>query len=655
MAVRFAGCVVALVAALTLFVGGATGRGLATTTTAIHVEVLGLGRVTDGVGINCGNGATACRQAYVNGVPVSFTATAASGWTFDSWDGDCSDDSCDLTATTQTEDQEVIATFLPQGSPPTAHTLTVTTTGDANDDGGNVSGGGSDGVDCDTGENGTTSCEWDGLYEGSVITLIAAPEDGFVFTGWSGSCTTANVSCTLTVGTSNPTLHATFKKPRLTVTINGAGTVTGSGIACTSGSSTGCAADVDAGTDVTLTATTPSGGSFTGWGGACTGSSATCTVTMSADRAVTANFSGGSVTPTTFPLTVSVNGSGQVSGAGIACGAGGTTCSASLTAGTSVTLTATPSAGATFTSWGGACSGTSTTCSLTMSAARSVSANFSGGSTETVELAVAVTGHGVVTGGGISCGNGKATCIAKVKQESTIGLTATPVRGATFIGWSGACNGRAPTCTLQMDVAKKVSATFRGGRAPAAAHAALRSVGPPIVTRTSSGYEVTLRYTSSRRGKARIRALLAGRLESALTFNAAAGRAIAGPFPVAKSGFYSFELHLGPNTLRWTACLGRCGEHASPNPFTLNRGPATAVDAGALWSLTLHFRSTAAAGVVVSVFRGKHLAREVRFPIHAGPALPGALLLSPGNYRIDLRATDAVGRVRTLAWYALLP
>ena len=124
---------------------------------------------------------------------------------------------------------------------------------------------------------------------------------------------------------------------------------------------------------------------------------------------------------------------------------------------------------------------------------------------------------------------------------------------------------------------------------------------------------------------------------------------------MAKSGFYSFELHLGASTLRWTACLGRCGEHASPDPFTLTRGPATAVDAGALWSLTLHFRSNAAAGVVVRVYRGKHLAREVRFPVHAGPALPGALLLSPGNYRIELTATDAVGRVRTLAWYALLP
>jgi hypothetical protein len=57
----------------------------------------------------------------------------------------------------------------------------------------------------------------------------------------------------------------------------------------------------------------------------------------------------------------------------------------------------------------------------------------------------------------------------------------------------------------------------------------------------------------------------------------------------------------------------------------------------------------------VRVYRGKRLAREVRFPIRAGAAAPSALLLSPGTYRIKLVATDAVGRVRTLTWYALLP
>ena len=175
------------------------------------------------------------------------------------------------------------------------------------------------------------------------------------------------------------------------------------------------------------------------------------------------------------------------------------------------------------------------------------------------------------------------------------------------------------------------------------------------MSKTAVGYEVTLRFRTADRGRARVRALRAGRLETALAFTAAAGPATVGPFPLLKPGFYTFELLLGGRTLRWTACLGRCGEHAASSPFTLARGPATVVDAGALWSLTLHFGSTQPAGAVVQVYRGKRLAREVRFPITAGAAAPGALLLSSGTYRIRLVATDAVGRIRTLTWYALLP
>jgi hypothetical protein len=633
-------------AGLTLFVGGAAAQS---SEASIQLQVIGGGLVEGAAGVNikCGVGSRTCFYSTSNTGDVTLHPTDQGVWTFDSWDGctSLSEDDCTV-ALSAGSNREITADFTAAGQG--TKVLDVTVTGDASG-GGNVSG---DDIDCDSGDTGCS----DEVAVESTLTMVEEPDTGYIFGGWGKDCSGTARSCVVQMNADH-SVSASFRKPRLTVTVNGTGTVTGGGIACTSGSGSGCAADETADTDVTLTATPPSGGSFTGWSGACSGSNAVCTVTMSADRNVTATFSGGGggVAPSTFPLTVSVAGDGTVTGGGLNCGAGATNCSANLNAGTNVNLTATPEDGETFTSWGGSCSGSTATCSLTMNAAKSVTATFSGGSTATVALAVIVTGHGVVTGGGISCGNGKATCAAKVKQDSTVGLTATPGPGATFIGWSGACNGRTPTCTLQMDQAKKVSATFRGGRAPAAAHAALRSVGPPIVRRTSSGYEVTLRYTSSRRGKARIRALRAGRLESALTFNAAAGRAIAGPFPVAKSGFYSFELHLGANTLRWTACLGRCGEHASPDPFTLTRGLATAVDAGALWSLTLHFRSNTAAGVVVRVYRGKQLAREVRFPVHAGPALPGALLLSPGNYRVELRATDAVGRVRTLAWYALLP
>jgi hypothetical protein len=67
-------------------------------------------------------------------------------------------------------------------------------------------------------------------------------------------------------------------------------------------------------------------------------------------------------------------GSGTVtsSPAGISCGA---TCSAGFASGTSVTLTATPAVGSTFTGWSGACSGTGS-CVVTMNANQTVTANF---------------------------------------------------------------------------------------------------------------------------------------------------------------------------------------------------------------------------------------------------------------------------------------
>ena len=82
------------------------------------------------------------------------------------------------------------------------------------------------------------------------------------------------------------------------------------------------------------------------------------------------------ISATNYTLTVakSGTGSGTVTStpAGINCGA---TCSASFTSGTSVSLTATPAAGSTFTGWNGPCSGTGT-CTVTMNSAISVTATF---------------------------------------------------------------------------------------------------------------------------------------------------------------------------------------------------------------------------------------------------------------------------------------
>lgn len=158
----------------------------------------------------------------------------------------------------------------------------------------------------------------------------------------------------------------------LTVTRAGAGsgTVTGTNINC--GSS--CSSPLALGTVVTLTAKPDSKSSFNGWTGDCVSTQLTCTITISAENNVTANFTllptsggGGGGSVAAYKISISKNGKGTVTANPSA---------ASYASGTVVTLTAVPDPGQPWVGWGGACSGTATTCSLTMNADKSVTANF---------------------------------------------------------------------------------------------------------------------------------------------------------------------------------------------------------------------------------------------------------------------------------------
>jgi hypothetical protein len=159
----------------------------------------------------------------------------------------------------------------------------------------------------------------------------------------------------------------------------------------------------------------------------------------------------------TFTLSVSKSGtgSGTVTSdpAGINCGS---TCGADFPGGTSVTLTATPGTGATFTGWsGGGCSGTGT-CTVTMDAAKSVEATFTLNS-YLLSVAKAGSADGTVSSspGGISCGG---DCSESYAHGTSVTLTATPAAGATFKEWRGACTGA--TCSLTVTGVTTVTAVF---------------------------------------------------------------------------------------------------------------------------------------------------------------------------------------------------
>jgi hypothetical protein len=94
----------------------------------------------------------------------------------------------------------------------------------------------------------------------------------------------------------------------------------------------------------------------------------------SPSRSFTVSTGSASSTMHTLSVTKTGSGTGVVlsNPTGISCGGD---CSESYPSGTSVTLTATPVAGSTFTGWGGSCSGTGP-CTVTMDGSRSVEAGF---------------------------------------------------------------------------------------------------------------------------------------------------------------------------------------------------------------------------------------------------------------------------------------
>jgi hypothetical protein len=669
--------------------------------------------------IDCGSAlsATDCTWTVLSGSTLTIFQAPDTGSVFGGWGGACSGTA--RTCTVQMDDDHTAhATWL--GSAGTT-TLGVTVEGN-----GSVSGGG---INC----SGPATCSANEPVN-STVSLTAEPDEGFVFSGWSTDCSGIGVTCTLTMSAAR-TVIATFL-PTLAVTVNGNGNVSGGtgAINCGTGA-TVCASAFLLSSTVTLTATPATGSTFLGWTGACGGTATTCTILMNAAKSVTANFSAGPVTANTVALSVSVVGNGRVTGSGISCGLGSTACTANLTLNTNVTLTASPDTGATFTGWGGACSGTTTTCTVAMTIAKSVTATFAGGTT-TVQLSVSVSGSGTVTGGGIQCGNGFPVCSAQSALNSSVTLTASPVSGASFSGWAGACTGTTPTCTVLMNSAKSVSATFTGGSAPgtltlivsgrgtvstsagrcaatgpkktcvqkftpgktvtltatpasgarflgwgggctgtkrtctvtlnvgrsltatfsAATGGAgvLRALAAPTVKRSAKGFLVTLRFSTSRAGLAHVRALRAGRVATSLSLRVAAGPATIGPFTVAKTGLYTFEISLGGHAIHWRTCLGRCGAAAPGLAFLLTREPPTVTRSGDVWSVTLNFRANGISVAHVRASTTRRVLVDQRFLAHTGKIVLGPFLLGPGSYTIRLTATDAYGRTRTLTWVVAL-
>jgi hypothetical protein len=382
-------------------------------------------------GINCG---TDCDEIYDHGTAITLTATAGAGSRFSSWGG-CDSGTGNPCSVSLTSARTATATFVKIWD------LGVTKDGSGT---GTVTSNPS-GINCGV----TCTANFD---EGSSVTLTAAPLAGSRFDGWSGEGCSGTGTCVVSM-TGSKSVNATFIRIwSLAVTKDGtgSGTVTSSPAGINCGST--CSANFDQGTSVVLTGTAAAGSRFGSWSGCDSSSGNQCTVNMTAAKSVTATF------VKLWDLTVSKDGTGSgtvtSSPSGINCGSD---CSETYDQGTSVTLTATASAGSRFDSWTGCDSAAGNQCTVDMGSAESVTATF----VKLWDLTVSKdgTGSGTVTSSpaGINCGS---DCTETYDQGTSVVLTATASAGSRFDAWTGCDSSSGNECTVDMGSAESVTATF---------------------------------------------------------------------------------------------------------------------------------------------------------------------------------------------------
>jgi len=224
------------------------------------------------LGINCG---PTCSASFNLGTQVTLTATPATNSHFVAWAGGCSgtNPTCTLTLS---GNQQVTATFNTQNTPE----LTVSLAGN----GTGVVSSSPSGISCAP----TCSARFN---PGTQVTLTATAATNSYFGGWAGGCSGNNPTCTLTLSASQQVTATFDTSPVLTVSLagTGMGTISSnpSGISC----APTCSANFNAGTQVTLTATSAARSYFVGWtDGGCSGNSPTCELTMNTSQRVTATF-----------------------------------------------------------------------------------------------------------------------------------------------------------------------------------------------------------------------------------------------------------------------------------------------------------------------------------------------------------------------------
>ena len=269
---------------------------------------------------------------YSSGENVQLTATPNAGYSFISWSGDTNSVSNPL-ALTMNSNKSIIANF--SAIPPATYTLNITS------------------------NNGTVNKNPNqaSYISGSTVQLTATSTSGYQFNAWSGDTTSSTNPINVWMNR-NKAITANFTAiPAVTYTIHTTG-LNGS-IQLNPNQPT-----YTSGSTVQLTATPNSGYTFTTWNGDTINTSNPIVIRMNSNKNINALFT--AIPIVTYTLnTNAVNGTITKNPNQL-----------NYNTGTTVQLTANPSAGYTFGTWTGDAAGVTNPIAVNMTSNKNITANF---------------------------------------------------------------------------------------------------------------------------------------------------------------------------------------------------------------------------------------------------------------------------------------